>query len=258
MTSLKKFLQWCCSGMKKYYLYSKEILKSLPVLYYIGFASIVGFLLFLACSLSIYVLYYTVCRYLFPIMPLYYLVFFVTLYYMAKVLVMPMKIMKCIFVGMIVVCAFSSNILFQATFAYQYSIHTGKTMDKLEENSTVIIATESGWLLTTYPFRLLQVGNICVVDLEYLFESENELDALPESSADKPVYLILDTTRLVKEAQVTQGPVEMIRYGYKDMNPEHTYEECMEYFTSLPYVEKCEFVGQDSAYYSELDIYQLR
>ena len=244
--------------MKKFFHCIIRLLRNLSPIYCIGFVSVLGMILFLAKTLLIVRLYLTANRYLFPIIPIYYFVFFVGLYYIGKAFCFPMKHMKYIFAITIIICSLSSNIQFPPIYGYKNSIHEGKTMDALEENSTIIIATSEGWLLTTYPFRLLQVGNICAVDLTYLFDYKNELDTLPNSSANTPIYLILDTTKLIHNHEVTEEAIVANVHTFKNMHPEYTYEDYLEYFASLPYAEKCELVGRDSAYGSPLEIYQLR
>lgn len=228
---------------------TKTFLLSLPPILYIAMMSIIGILVFLAQTLAIPKTYRTTSRYLFPTIAIYYFVFFAILYYAAKAFHLSVKHCKITFVSLIVICSLTSNLIFHTTFDFSYSPYSGKTMDKLEDNSTCIIAVNSAWLLTAFPSRLLQVENICVVDLEYLFDSPNELDHLPSSSEESPVYLLLDCSSMIPEG------TEYLNIEY---TPEHTKEDYLDYFSKLPYVEQFNLVGEDCAHSSNLEIYQLR
>ncbi len=238
---------------------TKNLLTSIPPILYMTIIVISGMILFFCKTLSTPQLERFTIRYLFPTIAVYYFSLSAILYYIARSFHLSVKWCKVTFITIVIICSLTSNLIFKTTFAFPLSPYSGKTMDKLEEGSTCIIALSAGWLMTALPFRLLQIGNIYVIDTEYLFSITNKLENLPSSAEGSPIYLLLDTSLMISEKEViTDDLISVQQMNYVDYTPEYTKEDYIEYFSSLPYAEKFEQVGRDAAYYSTIEIYQLR
>ncbi len=233
----------------------KHLFTTMPPLLYMVVIVLFCMLLFYAKTLAIPLLYRTAIRYLFPVVPIYFLLFYLLLYFITTNFHLPLKGCKIIFLFAIIFFALTSNLFYKTTYGFPDTLQVGKTLNQLEEDSTCIIALSEGWLLTCYPFRLLQVGNISAVDLQYLFEYPNELENLPNTNANTPIYLILDTTERFPEHETLSNGLGTISKTTPDV---YTRDDFLEYFSSLPYAEQFTLVGQDSAFSSVLEIYQLR
>lgn len=219
--------------------------------------TILGTLIVISQSVNVVSMATTVDRYFFFLMPGFFLLV-VWLFWqvLARVVSKPM-VWGGLMSGLLIALLLSNNIVVPCRYMFARYADYNDTVEQLVQDNDVVLILSYPWQLTYWSSRLIGCNEFFAVTP---FEAEEYTEALTQHEDGRRIYLIMESKYIPNDNGLLGNNVSIVQdaFGGELPHTAYTRNEYLEYLYQIGLATQGNYIGQETSFVGELDIYCIR
>ncbi len=251
----RRFVKKIWNGIRNFFERMPARLRAFPKIYILFAVAIALCVVLIAKISNIFLMGACFDRYLFHLMPLVSVYFVLGVYKLLRVMIPKhTKKQKVMLMFVVIICIVCSQVRFPSHYLFKRDCDK-TTIAELTKDADVVLALDSNWHLVCYPPLLLESNQFfCTM----ITDLEKNLESLSKTEKDSPVYLIIESERLLSEEEAKKVRESGEKQNGSILSLDYTLNEIVDQCASVEWVTMREHIQTEHSFQGKLDVFRLR
>lgn len=159
--------------------------------------------------------------------------------------------------GLLIALLLSNNIVVPCRYMFARYADYNDTVEQLVQDNDVVLILSYPWQLTYWSSRLIGCNEFFAVTP---FEAEEYTEALTQHEDGRRIYLIMESKYIPNDNGLLGNNVSIVQdaFGGELPHTAYTRNEYLEYLYQIGLATQGNYIGQETSFVGELDIYCIR